>query len=90
MQTGGGEVIITGLNVMGERVATLEGVRIQVIHSSGYQLTDYQQYISLHSETVRLDSWNKYLIGFGAGTVLPWYWGSMFFAPSSVGMYLLM
>lgn len=65
MQTGGGEVIITGLNVMGERVATLEGVRtcIQGIHSSGNKLTDYQQYISLHSETVRLDSWNKYLIG---------------------------
>lgn len=55
---------------MGERVATLEGVRIQGIHLSGYKLTGYQQYTSLRAETARLDGWNKYVIGFGVGTVL--------------------
>ena len=72
---------VTGLNVKGERVATLEGVRIQGIHSSGYKLTDYQQYTSLHAETVRLDGWNKYVIGFGVGTVLLGIGGVCFSPP---------
>ena len=58
---------VTVLNMMGERVAKLERVRIQGIHLSGYKLTDYQQYTSLRAESVCLDGWNKFI---GFGTVL--------------------
>lgn len=72
---------MTGSNVMGERVAKLEGVRIQNIHLSGYKLTGYQKCSSLHGETVRLDGWNKYVIAFGVGTVLLGIGGVCFSPP---------
>ena len=55
--------------MIGERVATLERVHIQVIHLSGYKLTDYQQYPSFHEGTA---GWNRPGMSsvFGVRTVL--------------------